>query len=163
MRSIARYILIVLLATATLGLGGCNKKEKPPKLDVVSIDKISGEMLGDCFLTVTLANNTGFKVTIISGELCAKYNGNKIAQIATRGGFILPPRKHTQVTVPLRVTLAKSLNALRAVNSIRQGDLKTITIDYSVSAKVLSTKFTLEEKDLTLEQLNKDLNLGLKK
>lgn len=167
MRSIVRYFIVVLLAAVTLGLGGCDKqkekREKPPKLDVVSVDKLSGSMVGDCFLTLTIANNTAFKVTITSGELAIKYGGRKIGQVASRGGFTLPPRKHTQVTLPLRVSLASSLNALSAANSIRQGKLEKITIDYKVVAKILSSEFTISEENLTLEDLNKELNLGLKK
>lgn len=158
---------MVLLLAATLGLGGCEKRrekrEKPPKLDIVSVDKLSGSIFGNCNLTVTFANNTIFKVGITSGEVTLKYNGRKIGQIAMQEDFSLPPRKHTQVTIPLRVTFSSSLNALGAINSVRQGKLSTVSIDYSIIAKVLSSKLTFEEKDLTLEEINKEWNLGLKK
>ena len=101
MKSTVRYIIMVLLVASTLGLSGCGKKqekkERPPKLDIVSVDKFTGSLLGDCTVTLTLANNTAMKITINSGEVSVKHNGKKIGQVVTREGFTLPPRKHTQV------------------------------------------------------------------
>ena len=158
---------MVLLVASTLGLSGCGKKqekkERPPKLDIVSVDKFTGSLLGDCTVTLTLANNTAMKITINSGEVSVKHNGKKIGQVVTREGFTLPPRKHTQVTLPLRVTLASSMSTLAAVASIRQGSLSKISVDYTVSGKVMASKFTLSEKDITLEEIKKDLGLELKK
>ena len=158
---------MVLLVASTLGLSSCGKKqekrERPPKLDIVSVDKFTGSLLGDCAVTLTLANNTAMKITINSGELSVKHNGKKIGHVITREGFVLPPRKQTQITLPLRITLANSMSTLSAVNSIRQGILANISVDYTVTGKVMASKFTIGEKDITLEQIKKDLELEFKK
>ena len=158
---------MALLVVLTLGLSSCDKKrekkERPPKLDIVSVDKFTGSPFGDCAVTLTLANNTGLKITINTGELLLKHNGKKIGQVVTREGFVLPPRQHTQVTLPLRVTISGSRSALAAMNSLRKGDFASIAIDYTITGKILASKFTLSEQDITLEEIKKDIELDLKK
>ena len=72
-------------------------------------------------------------------------------------------RSRSQIEIPLKITLSSSMAAISAVNNIRKGDLSKVTVDYSIVVKVMASKFTLEEKDISLEKLNQELDLGLKK
>lgn len=167
MMNFIRNITAVILVVVALGFSSCNKQkgvnEKESKLEIVSVDKVTGALSNDWEITATIANNTGFNVRVLEAQITLKYDGRKIGNIATKDVVKLPRRSRTQVVIPLRVTLSSSMAALSAIGKITRGELSKITIDYSAKAAVLASKFKFEEKDVTLEELNKEFNLGLKK
>lgn len=167
MKSLVKHIALILLVAVSLGLSSCNKdkapRQKPPKFEIVSIDKVSGSMSGDWQVTATLANNSIYNIRILSAQAFLKCDGRKIANVALAKEFSVARRSRVQVVIPLRATLSNSLGALAAIGKISKGDFSNITIDYSVTAGVMASKFTFEEKDITLAQLSKEFNLGLVK
>lgn len=167
MQSIVRHIALLLLVVITLGLSGCNKqkepRQKPDKFEIISVDKLTGSMGSEWKVTATLANNTAFNVRITEAQVFVKYEGRKIASIATKDEVLLPRRSKVQVTVPLRLTVASSMTALSALAQIGKGELSKITLDYNLIAAVLASKINISEKDISLEELNREFNLGLKK
>ena len=108
MTKFIKYIFIALVALVTLGLGGCKEKEReqkerPDKLEVVSLDKVSGSITEGLRVTLTVKNNSGFNVRITSAEAFLQHKDRKIGRLAMAGEVELPRRSTTQVEVPIRV------------------------------------------------------------
>ena len=76
MTKFIKYIFIALIAIVALGLGGCKKKEekkeRPDKLEVVSLDKVSGSITDGLKVTMTIKNNSGFNVRITAAEVSSQ-------------------------------------------------------------------------------------------
>mgnify|MGYP006874621066 CR=1 FL=1 len=83
--------------------------------------------------------------------------------VALNGEVTLPRRATTQVIVPLKVTIAKSLSALSVLSKLNRGDYSGLTLDYNIVAVVAGSKYKFEGKDEPLEQLAKQFNQGSKK
>ena len=116
-----KNILLVLVAVAALCLGGCKPrteapKEKEEKFKIVSVDKVSGSFTDGWNLTLTITNNTAFNIRFAEGSAMLKNGGSKCANVALNGEVTLPRRATTQVVVPLKVTIAKSLAALTVLS-----------------------------------------------
>ncbi len=167
MKRFFRHIVAIALVVATLGLVGCNKsgekREKPEEFEVISIDNIALATDGTLTLTATVANNTIYNVRFNSGSATIKSENRKIGAITLKEEVLMRRRSRSQIEIPLKITLSSSMAAISAVNNIRKGDLSKVTVDYSIVVKVMASKFTLEEKDISLEKLNQELDLGLKK
>ena len=165
MKGFFRHIATLLLIVIAMGLVGCNGTEKRPKpdpLEIVSIDKVEGSLGSKWVVTATIANNTAFNLRIVSGNIYIKDEDRKVVSIYTDDHVILPRRKHTQVTIPFNATISRSRSTLTALSNLRKGALSKINIDYSATVKALGSKFVVKDENLSLEQLNKDFNLGLK-
>ena len=168
MKRAVKQILIVLIITATLALGGCAKqgntaKVKKHKFQVVSLDKVSGSISEGWRITLTVANNTVSNMRVTDASAFVHYNGRKICRLILDGEVLLPRRRCSQVEVPLRVTLSNPLTAFSLLNRVRKGDFSGITIDYSVTIKAHASHRSFERKNVSLEELAQQFNLGLKK
>lgn len=155
-----KYIFIALVALVTLGLGGCKEKEReqkerPDKLEVVSLDKVSGSITEGLRVTLTVKNNSGFNVRITSAEAFLQHKDRKIGRLAMAGEVELPRRSTTQVEVPIRVTISNVLNGLATLKLIKEKKYDGFTINYN--ATILAGKITINMKDesMTLEEFMK--------
>jgi hypothetical protein len=92
-----------------------------------------------------------------------KNGGNKCANVTLISEVELPRRATTQVVVPLKVTIAKSLAAFSVLGKINRGDYSGLTVDYSLTSVVMGSKYKLEGKDEPLEQMAQRFNFGTKK
>ena len=155
------------MLVATLSLGGCAKQGEPrsrrPKFQVVSIDKVTGSIGKSWTVTLTVANNTASNLRITDASAFVRHNGRKIGRLTLDGDILLPRRRCSQVEIPLRVTLSNPIAALSTFNKVRKGDFSGIAIDYSVTVAALASHRTIERENVSLEQLAKQFNLGLKK
>ena len=91
-----------------------------------------------------------------------RHNGKKIGRLTLDGEVLLPRRRCSQVEVPLRITLANPMMAFSLLNKVRKGDLSGISVDYSVAVTALASHRTFERNNVSLEQLARQFNLGLK-
>lgn len=166
MKSILRNIALCLLVVASLALNSCAKQGEPrhrrDKFQVVSLDKISGSIGDGWKLTLTIANNTLSNMHITNATAYIRHDGRKIGRLTLDGEVILPRRRCSQVVVPLRITLSNPMAAFSLLNKVRKGDFSGVTIDYNVTIAALVSHRTFERKDVSLEQLAKQFNLGLK-
>ena len=167
MKSIFRYSLFALCAVAILGLSSCAKREgahhRKQKFQIVSIDKVSGSLSDGWRLTLTAANNTGSNMKITAATAFVRHNGRKIGRLVLDGEVLLPRRRCSQVEVPLRLTLSNPIAAFGLYNNLRKGDFSGVAVDYSVSISALASHRILERENVSLEELAKQFNLGLKK
>ncbi len=166
MKHLIKHTLIALVIVASLMFGSCAKQGEPrqrkDKFQVVSLDKVSGSISEGWNLTLTIANNTASKVQITEATAYIRHNNRKIGRIVLDGEVVLPRRCCSQVEVPLRITLSNPIAAFSLLGKVRKGDLSGIAVDYSISVKALVSTRTLEQENVSLEQLAKQFNLGLK-
>ena len=160
MKRVIKYFFVALIALATLGLSGCKnkdkvKKERPDKLEMVSLDKVGGNLKDGLKLTLTVKNNSGFNVRITAAEAFLQHKDRKIGRLVMSGEVVLPRRSTTQVEVPLRVTVSNLMTSLAAFKLISEKKYDGFTINYN--ATVLAGKITINMKDevMTLEEFMK--------
>jgi hypothetical protein len=167
MKRFTKNILLALVAVVALCLGGCKPrteapKEKEEKFKIISIDKVAGSFTEGLNLTLTIANNTAYNLRFTEGFAMLKNSGSKCAGVTLNCEVALPRRATTQVVVPLKVTIAKSLAALSVLGKLNRGDYSGLTIDYSITSVVIGSKYKIEGKDEPLEEFAKQFNLGIK-
>ena len=163
-----KYTLIALAAVVVaVGFTGCSKQGQPrqrrPKFQVVSLDKVSGSVGEQWRVTLTVANNTASNMRITAASAFVRHNGRKIGRLVLDGEVVLPRRRCSQVEVPLRLTLSNPIGALALMNRLRKGDFSGVTVDYSVSVAALMSHRIFEQEGVALDQLARQFNLGLKK
>lgn len=167
MKRFIKYTFVAILVVASLALSSCSgnssKRHTRTKFQVVSLDKVSGSISEGWNLTLTIANNTASNMRITSANAYVRYNGRKIGRLILDGEVLLPRRRCSQVVVPLRVTLSNPIMALGLFNKMRKGDFSGIAIDYNITVTALASHRTFEQENVSLEQLAKQFNLGLKK
>lgn len=168
MKKTLRHVFFALAILASLGLAGCSKHGNQPrqqkqKFQVVSLDNVRGSIGEPWNITLTIANNTASNVRITSASAYINHNGRKFARVILDKEVLLPRRRCSQVEVPLRITLSNPIAALGLLNKVRKGDYSGVTVDYSVSVSALASHRIFEEQGVTLEQLARQFNLGLKK
>lgn len=167
MKSIVRDIILVLVLVATLSFGGCAKKGEPrqrrEKLQVVSVEKVTGSIGKSWCITLTVANNMGVNLRIASGDAYICQDGRKVAYVALDGEVVLPRRRTATIDVPLKVTLSNPMVALALMSKVRKGDYSGITVDYNVMVSALASHRIFEQKNVSVEEVAKQFNLGLKK
>lgn len=166
MRRFAKYIFLAVIV-AMLGVSSCTKqgeqRQRRQKFQVVSLDKISGSISDGWELTLTIANNSASNLHITDATAFIRHNGRKIGRLTLDGEVVLPRRRCSQVVVPLRITLSNPVAALALLNKLRKGDFSGVMVDYSVTIATLVSHRVFEQKDVSLEHLAKQFNLGLKK
>lgn len=167
MKRVTRNILIASFIVISLMFGSCAKQDgqrlRRQKFQVVSIDKVRGSISNGWKISLTVANNTASNMRIIATNAFIKNNGKKIGRLSLDGEVFLPRRRCSQVEVPLRITLSNPIAALSVFNKIRKGDFSDITIDYNITIATLTSHRSFEQENVSLEQLAKQFNLGLKK
>jgi hypothetical protein len=168
MKRVLRNIALCLVVVASLALSSCTKQNGQPrqrknKFQVVSLDKVSGSISEGWRITVTVANNTASNMRITDASAFVRQGGRKIARLTLDGDIFLPRRRCSQVDIPLRITLSNPIAAFSAFNKVRKGDFSGIAVDYSVTVSALASHRTIEGENVSLEQLAKQFNLGLKR
>ncbi len=168
MKRIFKYTLLALCAVAVLGFTGCASqrgtvRQRKHKFQVVSLDKVSGSLSDSWRVTLTVANNTSSNMRIVKANAFVKQGGRKVARLSLDGEVLLPRRRCSQVDVPLRVILANPIAALSVFNKLRKGDFSGITIDYEIDVVAFVSHRTFEADNVSLEELARQFNLGLKK
>ena len=167
MKRFIKHTLFTLIIVAMLGLSGCVNQGQPRqrkhKFQVVSLDKVSGSIGEGWKITLTVANNTASNMRITAASAFVRHNGRKIGRMTLDGEVFLPRRRCSQVEVPLRLTLANPIGALALLNKVRKGDFTGIAIDYSITISALAAHRIFEQENVSLEQLAKQFNFGLKK
>lgn len=179
MKRSIKYIVIAILAVSTLSLGSCatqnkldkgtkqekcvkqkkQKRQKKQKLQVISLDKIKGNFKDGIKLVVTVENNTYFNLRVLSAEAHILHNGRKFVRVSVDNEVKIPRRSRSQVEIPLRATVSKNLATLSALNNLRKGVLSGWTLDTKIVVATGISKHTLEENNISLEALIKDLDL----
>lgn len=166
MSKFLKNTLIALVIVASFLLSSCARQGEPrqrrQKFQVVSLDKVSGSISDGWKLTLTIANNTASNMHITDATAYIRHNGKKIGRLTLDGEVLLPRRRCSQVEVPLRITLANPMMAFSLLNKVRKGDLSGISVDYSVAVTALASHRTFERNNVSLEQLARQFNLGLK-
>ena len=166
MKKIVKHTLLALVIVASLMLGSCAKQGAPrqrkEKFQVVSLDKVSGSINESWKLTLTIANNTASNVHITAASAFIRHNGRKIGRVVLDNEVMLPRRRCTQVVAPLRITLSNPVAAFSLLSKVRKGDFSGITLDYNISIAALASHRTFEQENVSLEQLAKQFNFGLK-
>ena len=168
MKRVLRNIALCLVVVASLALSSCTKQNDQPrqrknKFQVVSLDKVSGSISEGWRITITVANNTASNMRITDASAFVRQGGRKIARLTLDGDILLPRRRCSQVDIPLRITLSNPIAAFSAFNKVRKGDFSGIAVDYSVTVSALASHRTIEGENVSLEQLAKQFNLGLKR
>ncbi len=166
MKRYIRYALLLLIVVATLGMGGCAKqgemRPRKQKFQVVSLDKVKGSIGEGWRITLTIANNTASNMRITSGTLFLREDGRKVARLLLDGEVVLPRRRCSQVEVPLRITLSNPIAALSALNKIRKGEFRGLSVDYNITVSAFASHRIFEREGVSLLQLAQQFNLGLK-
>lgn len=168
MKALFKYTLFALCAVVLLGLSSCakqddTKRNRKQKFQIVSIDKVSGSLSEGWRVTLTVANNTAMNVKFTAATAFVRYNGRKIGRLVLDGDVLLPRRRCSQVEIPLRLTLSNPIAAFGLYNNLRKGDFAGVSVDYSVSVSSLASHRIFERENVSLEELAKQFNLGLKK
>lgn len=167
MKRFFKYIIIVLVALSTLGLESCSIQRKvsqpKEKLQILSLDKVKGNLKEGIKATITVENNTAFNLQVTEATAFLMYNGKKIGRVALNGAVALPRRATTQVVAPLRITLSGPLASISAINNFRKGNFTGFTIDISATIATRCKKRTFEKKGITFDELAQQFNIKLKK
>ena len=167
MKRFFNYIIIAIVAFSTLGLGSCtiqHKASQPKdKLQIVSLDKVKGNLKEGIKATITVENNTAFNLQVSDASAFVMYNGKKIGRIALNGVVALPRRSKSQVEVPLRATLSGPLATVSAINNFRKGNFTGFTVDVSATIATRCKKRTFEKKGISFDELAQQFNIKLKK
>ena len=167
MKHFIRQTVVAFLVVCALLLGSCAKQDRMPKerrqkFQVVSLDKVSGSLSEGWTLTLTVANNTASSMCITSATAFVRHNGRKVGRITLDREVLLPRRRCSQVEVPLRITLSNPMVAFSLFNKLRKGDFSGVTVDYNVAVTALASHRVFESENVSLEQLAKQFNFGLK-
>ena len=180
MKRTIKHIAIAIIAISTLSLGSCatqnkldkdvkqekcekqkkQKKEKKQKVQFVSFDKIKGNFKEGIKLVVTIQNNTCFNLRITSAEANVLHNGRTFGRISVDKEIKLPRRSRTQVEIPLRATVSRNLGSLSALNNLRKGIFSGWTLDAKINVATGISKHSFEEKNISLENLIKQIDLA---
>ena len=180
MKRTIKHIAIAIIAISTLSLGSCatqnkldkgvkqekcekqkkQKKEKKQKVQFVSFDKIKGNFKEGIKLVVTIQNNTCFNLRITSTEANVLHNGRTFGRISVDKEIKLPRRSRTQVEIPLRATVSRNLGSLSALNNLRKGIFSGWTLDAKINVATGISKHSFEEKNISLENLIKQIDLA---
>lgn len=168
MKRFFKYTLVTLVLVATLGLASCSKQAgkeryRRPKFQIVSLDKVTGSIGEKWYLTITVANNTASNMRIMAASAFVTYNGRKIGRLALDGEIVLPRRQCSRVSIPLRLTLSHPMAAISLLNNLRKGDFSGVMIDYSITVSSMVAHRVFEQEGVSLEELVKQFNLGLKR
>ena len=168
MKHFMKYTVVAVIVACALLISSCANqgrapKERRQKFQVVSLDKVSGSISEGWTLTLTIANNTASNMRISSATAFVRHNGRKIGRVTLDGEVLLPRRRCSQVEVPLRITLSNPMAAFSLLNKLRKGDFSGVAIDYNVAITALASHRIFEQENVSLEQLAKQFNLGLKK
>lgn len=167
MKRFFKYIIIAFVALSTLGLESCSiqRKASQPKekLQILSLDKVKGNLKEGIKATITVENNTAFNLQVTEATAFLMYNGKKIGRVALNGTVALPRRATTQVVAPLRITLSGPLASISAINNFRKGNFTGFTIDVNATVATRCKKRTIERKGLTFDELAQQFNIKLKK
>lgn len=167
MKKFARHSIVAFFVVVALLLGSCSdnrvKRQPRTKFQVVTIDKVAGSISDGWRITLTVANNTASNIRITSANAYVRQSGKKVGRLVLDGEVLIPRRRCSQVEIPLRITLANPIAALGALNKIRKGDFEGITIDYSITLSALASHRIIEEERVSLDDLARRFNLGLKK
>lgn len=160
-----KYTFLLFAVIALLGLSSCEKKERPDKLEVVSVERVSSSPdKGSWIVTMTVNNNTLHNVRFKSAIIYLLQNGKKICRLALANEIELPRRSTTQVDVPVRVTLANPLAAVSAVNKVIKGNYEGLTIDYNATLSTRTIKkLDVSDKGVELKELVGSFNSEFKK
>lgn len=166
MKKIVRYTFLTLCIVALFGLNSCTKQgaERPrrEKFQVIAINKVSGSPSEGWRITTTVANNTASNMRITAAEAFIYQNGRKVAKLQLNGEVFLPRRRCSQIEIPLRLTISNPIAAFSTLNRVRKGDFSGISIDYSITLAAFTSHRVFEQKGVSLEELAKQFNLGLK-
>ena len=86
MKRFFKYIIIAFVALSTLGLESCSiqRKASQPKekLQILSLDKVKGNLKEGIKATITVENNTAFNLQVTEATAFLMYNGKKIGRVA---------------------------------------------------------------------------------
>ena len=180
MKRTIKYIAIAIIAISTLSLGSCatqnkldkgvkkekcekqkkQKKEKKQKLQFISFDKIKGNFKEGIKFVVTVENNTCFNLRITAAEANIVHSGRTVARISVDREIKLPRRSRSQIEIPLRATVSRNLASLAALNNLRKGIFSGWTLDTKINVATGISKHSFEEKNVSLENLIKQLDLS---
>ena len=180
MKRTIKHIAIAIIAISTLSLGSCatqnkldksvkqekcekqkkQKKEKKQKVQFVSFDKIKGNFKEGIKVVVTVENNTCFNLRITSAEANILQNGRTIGRISVDREIKLPRRSRSQIEIPLRATVSRNLGSLAALNNLRKGIFSGWTLDAKINVATGISKHSFEEKNISLENLIKQIDLA---
>ena len=180
MKRTIKHIAIAIIAISTLSLGSCatqnkldkgvkqekcekqkkQKKEKKQKVQFVSFDKVKGNFKEGIKLVVTIQNNTCFNLRITSAEANVLHNGRTFGRISVDKEIKLPRRSRSQVEIPLRATVSRNLGSLSALNNLRKGIFSGWTLDAKINVATGISKHSFEEKNISLENLIKQIDLA---
>ena len=164
MKRFSKYTILFLgVIIVGLGLSGCSNQQRRAKFQIVSINKVTGSISDGWRLNLTIANNTGSNVRITSGSAFLRQNGRKVARLSLAGEVMLPRRQCSSIDIPLRITLSNPIAAISTLNQIRKGNFSGISVDYNLAISSLVANRTFEQENVSLEQLAKQFNFGLKK
>lgn len=167
MKHYIKHLIVALSITLSLCLSSCSKDRVPrqhrQKFQIVSLDKVKGSIGEGWQITLTVANNTASNLHINTASAFINHNGRKIGRATLDGEVLLPRRRCSQIDVPLRLTLSNPIAAFALLNKVRKGDFSGITVDYSITISALASHRIFEQRDVSLEQLAKQFNFGLKK
>lgn len=165
MRSIVRQTaLVVLLLVTALTLSGCDAKQPrkaKQKFQVISIDSVSGSIENGWKIDLTMENNTIHNLVLTKGWVILHHNNRKVAYIRLDSEVKIPRRSRSKISVPVRATLSLAMMPLLA--KVRNGDYSEITIDYSLSARMMSREAKIENYGVPLETLAQQFNSGIKR
>lgn len=166
MKSIIKQTFFTLCIVALLGLSSCTKQGgerlRRERFQVIAINKVSGSPSDGWQITTTVANNTASNMRITAAEALIYQNGRKVAKLTLNGEVFLPRRRCSQIEIPLRLTISNPIAAFSTLNRVRKGDFSGINIDYSITLAAFTSHRVFEQKGVSLEQLAKQFNLGLK-
>ncbi len=165
-RFFVKYTILLFAVIASLGLSSCEKKERPDKLEIMSVEKVrnDSDSSSNWIVTMTVANNTLHNVSFKSAIAYLSFGGKKICRLALTKEIVLPRRSTTKIDVPLRVTLANPILAISAFNMIVKGNYDGFTIDYNATlATRVIKKMNVSDKNVSLKEFAGAFNSEFKK
>ena len=130
LRSRACGTLVALLAAALLGCASMLPKLEPPRLSVVAVTMVGGNLSQQQIQLTLHAVNPNQRAIDVTGIDCdVELSGKAFAHGTTEAGFRLPPQGETDFTFDVTANLNTALAALA-------GSLSHSTVDYRLYGQV---------------------------
>lgn len=150
MRTVSKYILVVVAMVTMMLLSGCNlislNSFVLKEAKVLSFDLSKGAVV-----EMTIENKSLFKVTVLGGELAADLKGDPIGEVFMKHPVVLPRKSTTTVRLDVGLRFASPLAALKALGVLTSSPESLMISGYG-EGKIWFFKKRYERRDVPISK-----------
>ena len=115
----------------------------PSAVEVESVEVASAEQIDGVPSRVVVAvglDNKGYGAKLRDGRIRISYKDRNVVILSLEEGVKIAPRSHSEVKLPLRVSVAHNSSAVAFREAIRRGDVSDVKLSWQVRARIAGIK-----------------------